>query len=50
MDLESVPKQLQIKFTSGTHYELVPREVGMTLETYQNLLKEVKLKPYNDWP
>jgi hypothetical protein len=50
VNLKSIPNQLKIKLTSGTHYELVPRQAGMTLDNYLNLLKQVELLPYNNWP
>lgn len=46
----TISNQLNIKFTSGTHFELVPKNTGMTLETYQNLLKQVEVYPFNAWP
>lgn len=50
INLESLPKELTIKRTSGTHYEIIPGVEGMTLETYQSLIRQIKLKPFNDWP
>lgn len=50
VDLSTVPEELEIKFTSGTHYELVPKQPGMTLQNYQNLLNQVKVHPFNTWP
>ncbi|MDE1191737.1 MAG: RHS repeat-associated core domain-containing protein [Arachidicoccus sp.] len=49
VDLSTVPKELKIIRTSGSHFEIVPREAGkMNLETYQNLLKQVQLFKYNN--
>jgi hypothetical protein len=40
-----------MKYTSGTHYELAPKQAKtMSLEKYQNLLKQVKLIPFNRYP
>jgi len=52
VDLKTIPKELEIKWTSGTHYELVPAggNTTMTLETYQSLIKQVKTLPFNSWP
>jgi hypothetical protein len=48
VDISSIPKELKIKQTKGTHYEITPNKGGtMTLETYQGLLKQVKVKPLN---
>ena len=49
VDLKSIPKELQIKHTNGTHFELAPKEAGMDLNYYQNLLNQVKLFQYNSW-
>ncbi|MDR2274878.1 MAG: hypothetical protein LBF27_28475 [Sphingobacterium sp.] len=40
---DTISNQLKIKFTSGIYFELVPKNTGMTLETYQNLLKQVEV-------
>jgi hypothetical protein len=38
----------KIKPTSGTHFELVPKQAGiMTLQNYQNLSKQVQVFPFN---
>lgn len=50
LKLNTVPKELQIKFTSGTHFELAPKNAGMSLQNYQNLIKKVEVYPYNSWP
>jgi len=42
-EVVSVPPELQIVQTTGTHYEIAPR-MPMTLERYQQLLKQVVLK------
>lgn len=47
VDINSISKDLLIKHTKGSHYELVPRGNNMTLDTYQNLLKDVKLNQFN---
>jgi len=41
----SIPKDLRIVHTSGTHFEIAPR-VPMTFETFQGLLGQVVLTPY----
>lgn len=50
VNLNTIPEGLEIKITKGTHFELVPKQPGMTLENYQNLLKQVQVYPYNTWP
>ena len=50
LDKSSIPDQLKLILTKGTHYELVPKQAGMALETFQDLLQQVKLKPFNSWP
>ncbi len=48
VDISTIPVELKLKHTSGTHYEITPQKAGtMTLERYQELLKQVKVKPYN---
>ena len=51
LDVRTVPNQLQIKFTSGTHFELTPIRGGtMTPGHYQNLANQVQVFPFNIWP
>jgi RHS repeat-associated protein len=50
VNLSTIPKELQIKFTSGTHFELAPKQAGMSLADYQNFVKQVELYPFNSWP
>jgi hypothetical protein len=47
VDMKTFPSDLKIKPTTNTHFEIVPRNQGMTLSTYQDLLKTIKLEPYN---
>jgi hypothetical protein len=48
IDLSTVPKELKFQHTDGTHYEIAPQKSGtMTLEKYQELLQQIKVKPTN---
>jgi len=40
--LANIPKGLTVRFTKGTHYEIIPTQ-AMTLNQYQNLLNMIKL-------
>jgi len=50
VNLSTVHKNLQIKLTSGTHFEIAPKQAGMTLLEYQNLIKQIQVYPFNTWP
>jgi hypothetical protein len=51
VDMTTILAQLDIKLTSGTYYELVPRPgLSITQGTYQNLANQVKLIPFNIYP
>jgi RHS repeat-associated protein len=53
IDLSSVPKELKFKNVpeGGTHFEITPHSAGtMTKDRYQELLKQIVLKPYNKNP
>lgn len=48
VDINTIPSELKITHTKGTHFEITPREAGkMSLDRYQELLKTVKVKPSN---
>lgn len=39
-----LPNGLKIKYTGGTHYEIIPK-YAMSLEKYQSLLNQIPLTP-----
>lgn len=46
LDFSTVPDDLEILHTSGTHYEIVPKIEGtMHVDTYNDLLSKIVLKP-----
>ena len=48
VDVKSIPAGLKIVHTSGTHYEIAPAQGGtISPGQYIELLKQVKVKPYN---
>jgi len=48
LDIGTLPKELKLTHTSGSHFEITPQKAGtMTLQEYQELLKEIKVKPTN---
>ena len=48
VDLSSIPSELKIIQTKGSHYEITPLRAGtMTLERYQELLNKIKVKSSN---
>jgi hypothetical protein len=51
VDISTIPKELKITYKKGTHYEITPQKAGtMILETYQNLLKQIEVEPFNKIP
>jgi RHS repeat-associated protein len=48
IDLKTLPEELKITFTKGTHFEITPVNEGtMTQVEYQNLVRNVKLLEFN---
>ncbi|MFN8714060.1 MAG: hypothetical protein ACK5Z2_14525 [Bacteroidota bacterium] len=48
VDISSIPDELEIIRTSGTHYEIVPKIAGvMPVQKYQELISKIVLKPFN---
>ncbi|WP_341902091.1 hypothetical protein [Fluviicola taffensis] len=51
VDYSTLPKELEIMHTKGTHYEIVPVEAGvMKMERYKELVSQIKVIKFNTIP